>query len=201
MTSRHPQHLIHAGVASLLLLLLCGSARGATPAASFTAFERAALPATAGPVAKSLPGQIERFDRSFLGLRWGANPSEARRVIAPDGSAHQPWYVVPARRGICLLRMGAGTCQPFAQALRGNLYLQALQTSSSSPTTPLTPGTPVVSRVVGVAPYGTIGISAPTKSGAVINGLVKKGMFAISGADMTNFTLAREALVGPIFSG
>lgn len=196
-------NLRRSGLAAIaLILLLGGRAHGATrEPASFTAFERAAFPATAGPAARSLPKQVQRFGRIGTGLRWGANPSEARLVIAPDGSAHQPWYVIPARRGICLMRMGASTCQTFALALRGSLYLQAIQPSSASPASPLTPGSPVVSRVVGVAPYGTIGVSAATKSGAPIVGRVKDGMFAVSGADMTGFTLAREALASPVFSG
>lgn len=201
MAPAYRRRLILGSAATLALLSLCASADGATRAASFTAFENAALPATAGPVARSLPRQIQRFGRSPIGLRWGANPNEARRVIAPDGSAHQPWYLVPGRRGICLLRMGAGTCQTFAQALRGKLWLQALQTSSTSAASPLAPGSPVVSRVVGVAPYDAVSISAATKTGAAIAGLVKNGMFAISGADMTSFTLARDPLQAPVFSG
>lgn len=193
--------LVAAASVLLLLSSLGGNAHGAAPAARFTAFERAALPAVSGPVAKSLPKQVQSFEKSPIGLRWGMNLSEARAVTAPDGSGHQTWYVVPARRGICLLQLGVAGCQTPALALRGNLYLQLVQPSSNSPASPVTPGAPVLSRVVGIAPYGTTGVTAATKTGAAITGVLKDGVFAISGADMTNFTLTRPPLVGPLFSG
>jgi hypothetical protein len=191
--------LVAAASALLLMSSLGSTAYAAAPAAKFTAFERAALPAVSGPAAKSLPRQVQRFGKSPIGLRWGANPSEARAVTAPDG--HQTWYVVPARRGICLVQLGTGGCQPPALVLKGNLYLQLVQPSSDSPASPLAPGAPVISRVVGLAPYGTTGVTAQTKTGTAITGVLKNGVFAISGADMTSFTLTRPPLVGPLFSG
>lgn len=176
-----------------------GSARAAP--ARFTAFERAAFPALAGRAASDLPGQVQRFGTRGLGRVHGANPREARAVLAPDGSAHQMWYILPARGGMCLLRLGAAVCGPAKGALLGSLFLQAIQPYGNSPESPLPPqGAPVTSRIVGIAPRGTTGVTATTKSGQTIAGVVRRGMYAVSGADITSVVLTRDPLVVPVFS-
>jgi hypothetical protein len=175
-----------------------------TPA-TFTPFERAALPALAAPATDpaALPKQIREFGkRPGMGLRWGANSKETRTVLAPDGTSRQKWYIIPARRGMCLLRMGAAGCVPFDAALQGRLYLQLIKPYGNSPESPLPPaGVPMPSRVVGVAPLGTTGVTASTKSGQTITGALRDGMFAISGADMTGVLLSRDPLAVPVVGG
>jgi hypothetical protein len=172
--------------------------------ATVTPFERAALPALAAPVAnpKTLPKQIREFGkRAGIGLRWGANSREARTVLAPDGTNHQKWYIIPARKGICLLRLGAAGCAPFAAALQGQLSLQFIKPYGNSPESPLPPaGVPMPSRVVGIAPLGATGVTASTKSGQTITGTLRNGMFAISGTDMTRISLTRDPLTIPVLS-
>jgi hypothetical protein len=177
------------------------SAAAARPAATFTALERAAFPAVHGPAAKALPKQIRNWDRKPIGVKYGANPLAARAVMAPDGSAHQMWYIIPARRGICLARLGAGTCQTFAGALAGHLWMQAIQPSNTSTTTPAPEGLPVLSRVVGLTPVGVTGVTATTKSGTTVSAVIRNGMFALSGSDMTSVAMSREPLTSPLFSG
>ncbi|WP_324903935.1 hypothetical protein [Baekduia sp.] len=173
--------------------------------ATFTPFERAALPALAAPAANpsTLPKQIREFGkRPGMGLWLGANSREARTVLAPDGTNHQKWYIIPARGKICLLRLGAAGCVSFAAALEGRLYLQFIKPYGNSPESPLPPaGVPMPSRVVGVAPRGITGVTASTRSGQTITGAVRDGMFAISGADMTGIVLTRDPLAVPVFSG
>jgi hypothetical protein len=123
-------------------------------------------------------------------------------VLAPDGTSRQKWYIIPARKGVCLLRLGAAGCVPFDAALRGRLLLQLIKPYGNSPDSPLPPaGVPMSSRVVGVAPLGTTGVTASTKSGQTIIGSLRGGMFAISGADMTGISLTRDPLAVPVLSG
>jgi hypothetical protein len=172
------------------------------PAAQLSSFEGGTFAVLAKAAVKPVPKFVQRLAKTRFGTRYGVNPALARLAVAPDSDAAHPWYVVPGATGLCLIAKTGYTCQTDAGAAAGKLWLQLIPPYGNDPSSPLPPPeVGIQSRVVGVTPRGVTGITAATKSGAVVTGLVAGGMYAISGLDMTTLQLVRSPLGVPVFSG
>lgn len=130
----------------------------------------------------SVPAEVKRFATSEVPAGLGINPSETRRVAAPDGGR---WDVLSGSEGICLFDESeqTGTCATTADAIAGRLSMlfvapsQERVTPGASYTVP--ENTP--RHVVGILPDDALSVTA---SSAVGNSLAarsnKDGLYRLS---------------------
>jgi hypothetical protein len=187
-------------------MLASGSADSASagPAvpATVSVAQRAAFSALRQPAASSVPAQLTTWASSPAVARYGPNPALARAVVPPDGSAAEPWYLIPGTGSVCLWVDGGTTCTSTENAATKGISLQFIPPNQKSTTSPLPPpGTPVVSTVDGIAPDGVNSVQAITKSGAdEAKAPSGNGSFTIAGTDIQKVALTGGAQGAASFS-
>jgi hypothetical protein len=184
------------------MVLAAGAYAKARPPERVSSFQRGTFAVMGQPAVRSVPSNLRSLARTQgFGARFGINPALARVAGAPDRQADR-WYVVPSATGLCLITGLGGTCQTDAAAARGKLWVQLIPPYGHDPASPLPPaGVSIESRVVGVVPLGTTGVTATTKSGETVTGVIAGGLFAVSGSNLAALQFVRASLVAPVYSG
>jgi hypothetical protein len=195
-------------LAAALFVLSAGHATGAPqdtqpparPPKAVSELQSATIPALRGPRAKTLPPLARQFARTRAQIGdFAPNASLARAIKLPPlagGIGATTWYVMPARGGVCLFGGRVGSCIPDALARKGLLWLQTIAPVGLQPVPPA--GQPVPSTIVGVAPDGVTGVVAKQQSGQEVVGVVSKGLFVVSGVDVSTVALKIDVVLPPL---
>jgi hypothetical protein len=117
---------------------------------------KAAFPVLDRPRARKLPHYMRAAFTSPHTLKeYGTDPRQTRAVYGVKGA---PWFVVPGRRGICVMISAGGSCAPTAQAVTRGVGLFRMK-----------PGDPRTT-FVGFAPTGVTALQVTLRSGATATG-------------------------------
>jgi hypothetical protein len=116
----------------------------------------AAFPVLKRPPARKLPHYMQAAFTSPRTLKdFGTDPRQTRAVYGLKGG---PWFVVPGKRGICVMISAGGTCAPTERAVTYGVSFFRFK-----------PGSPRTT-FLGIAPTGVTSVQVTLKSGATTTG-------------------------------